>query len=170
MKGLSRNSRPKRNACSEPSKPTKLLPPSKMYGDYPPGISAFLLNQLSIQMIEQGTASAQAYAIESDRLFNVMYHRNVQGIELEKAGEQDRAIAVYEQNIVEWFDGNHPYDRLRILYTQRKEYDNAIRVCQRFVEMADTLLRLGSPRTDLRPKRDKFAQWITRLYERQSKQ
>lgn len=61
---------------------------------------------------------------------------NNKGIELEKLGEIDAAISIYEQNI----DGNcypafHSFDRLLVLYRKSKMYENEKRVCVKAIEV-----------------------------------
>jgi len=144
----------------------ELLPAQEMYGDTPAGLRAYLLEQLVIELIEQDKGDPFPYSREADRIYDIMYQRNERGINVEKVGDVEQAIDLYEQNVTDWFDGNHPYDRLRIIYTKRKQYDDAIRVCQTFVDMADALLELGSPRSDLPPKREKFVEWVQKLQKR----
>jgi tetratricopeptide (TPR) repeat protein len=96
-------------------------------------------------------------------LLDVMVDRNLNGKTLEAAGEIDKAIALYEENVSDLFDGDHPYDRLRVIYTKRKQFAEAIRVCRSFVIIADMLIEEGSGRSDLKPKRDKFISWIEKL-------
>lgn len=50
------------------------------------------------------------------------------GIDLEKEGMINEAIAVYEKAIIPQLPATHPYDRLMILYRKKKEYENEIRV------------------------------------------
>lgn len=64
-----------------------------------------------------------------------LVENNLRGIELEKAGRTDEAVALYEQNVAACFEGSHPYNRLAIIYRKRKDYDNEIRVLRRAVEM-----------------------------------
>lgn len=52
--------------------------------------------------------------------FNRQVNRNLKAIELEKAGNVKEAIKLYEMNIKENFEGNHPYDRLAIIYRRNK--------------------------------------------------
>lgn len=59
--------------------------------------------------------------------------RNLKGIQLEKQGKEEQAIALYEANVSDRIDGSHPYNRLRILYKNRGDYDNAIRVCEAYI-------------------------------------
>ena len=66
-------------------------------------------------------------------LEDTMVDRNVNGIELEKKGEIGEAIALYEANISDRFDGSHPYNRLRIIYESLNDYANAIRVCESYI-------------------------------------
>ncbi|MDA8186645.1 MAG: hypothetical protein M0T85_00695 [Dehalococcoidales bacterium] len=92
-------------------------------------------------------------------LYGVMGDRNLTGKELEKAGRIDEAIALYEANLTDCFEGTHPYERLRILYTKRKDYDNAIRVCR----MAKEILK-GSQEL-----REAWDTEIKKLEERKSR-
>ena len=73
---------------------------------------------------------------ESQKLFLI----NQNGINLEKTNHIKPAIEQYEWCVERGFDGNYPYDRLRIFYTKHRRFDDAIRVCNAFVEMADELL------------------------------
>jgi hypothetical protein len=50
------------------------------------------------------------------------------GIDLEKEGMINEAIAVYEKAIIPQLPATHPYDRLMILYRKKKDYDNEIRI------------------------------------------
>lgn len=62
--------------------------------------------------------------VETARLNNL-------GIELEKEGKIDEAIETYEKNISLGYKATHSFDRLRILYRKRKDYENMIRVIKR---------------------------------------
>ena len=99
----------------------------------------------------------------ASRLLDVMVDRNLNGKTLEAACEVDKAIALYEENVLDLFDGDHPYNRLRVIYTKRKQFAEAIRVCRIFVKIADMLIEEGSGRSDLNPKRDKFISCIEKL-------
>ena len=55
--------------------------------------------------------------------------------ELEKQGRVDEAIVLYEANLKDKSVAGHPYERLRIIYSRQKDYANAIRACQAFVEL-----------------------------------
>ena len=50
------------------------------------------------------------------------------GIDLEKEGMINEAIAVYEKAIIPQLPATHPYDRLMILYRKKRDYDNEIRI------------------------------------------
>jgi len=67
--------------------------------------------------------------------FSEMVSRNLQGIELEKSGQEENARILYEMNVEDKFDGSHPYERLRVIYTRRKDYVQAARVCQKFLSL-----------------------------------
>lgn len=99
----------------------------------------------------------------ASHLLDVMVDRNLNGKTLETKGEVDKAIALYEENVSDLFEGNYPYDRLRVIYTKRNQFAEAIRVCRTFVEITDILLKESSRHSDLKPKRDKFISWMERL-------
>lgn len=61
---------------------------------------------------------------------------NNKGIELEKNGEADAAIEVYEKNIKPGcWPARHSFDRLLVLYRKRKDYTNELRVCKAAIEL-----------------------------------
>lgn len=53
---------------------------------------------------------------------------NNRGIELEKLGQIDEAIKVYEKNISTGYLATHAYERLRIIYKRRTDPANELRV------------------------------------------
>jgi|SRR6266545_148047 len=79
------------------------------------------------------TDPAQSCA-PSSKAFSKCADRNLKGIALEKEGNVDAAIALYEANITAQFPGTHPYERLRIIYTKQKRWDDAIRVCRAYIQ------------------------------------
>jgi len=56
---------------------------------------------------------------------------NYKGIELEKKGEIEEAIKVYEKIVDQEFDGTHPYERLAIIYRKRRLLKDEIRVLEK---------------------------------------
>lgn len=90
--------------------------------------------------------------------------RNIKGTELEKEGYIDNAIEFYELNIKDGFEGNHPYDRLAIIYRKRKQYTEEIRVLERGIEVFSKLEKI-SPRMDVDPKLNKFKERLLKAQE-----
>jgi hypothetical protein len=86
--------------------------------------------------------------------FGVQVQRNLRGIELEKSGRVDDAVQLYEENIRERFEGNHPYDRLAIIYRKRKQIDDEIRVLQKAIWVFENVVHKG--RVDRLPKLKRF--------------
>jgi len=80
--------------------------------------------------------------------------RNLKGIELEKKGHTDKAIELYKQNISENFIGNHPYDRLAIIYRKRNQIDDEIRVLKKAIWVFKNIV--NKKRQDRLPKLDGF--------------
>lgn len=50
---------------------------------------------------------------------DIMVNRNLKGIKLEKKGNIEDAVKLYEQNVADEFDGTHPYNRLAIMYRKK---------------------------------------------------
>lgn len=90
-----------------------------------------------------------------DKAFSKLVNRNIKGIKYEKEGKVDLAIKLYEKNIAENFEGNHPYDRLAIIYRKKKDYQNEVRVLNKAIDVFSNLL-FTSPRSDIKPKLEKF--------------
>lgn len=65
---------------------------------------------------------------ETARLNNI-------GIAAEKAGDIDKAIEVYEQNIKIGYQADHAFTRLRIIYKQCGDFENMKRVLRRYAEV-----------------------------------
>jgi tetratricopeptide (TPR) repeat protein len=68
-------------------------------------------------------------------LLEAQTRRNLDGMELEAAGQTDQAIALYEQNVAEGFPGDWPYSRLVSVYERQGAYDQAERVLRRAIEV-----------------------------------
>jgi hypothetical protein len=83
----------------------------------------------------------------------LMHDRNIDAIALEKAGLPDAAAVLYEANIKDQFDGSHPYERLRIIYSKQGKIEDALRVCKTYIESSKT--------HDLALK-SKMADWIAK--------
>lgn len=60
--------------------------------------------------------------------------RNNRGMQQEKTGDIDGAIALYEENISDTYPATHSYDRLMVLYRRRKDYYNELRVIESAIE------------------------------------
>ena len=72
-------------------------------------------------------------AVKKWNLYNVALPEctrlNNKGIEYEKAGDIENAVAAYEQNIgIDKYPATHAYDRLLVLYDRAKDYNNERRV------------------------------------------
>jgi DNA-directed RNA polymerase subunit F len=83
--------------------------------------------------------------------------RNLRGRELEREGHVDNAVELYQANVQEGFEGNHPYDRLATIYRQRKDYALEVAVLERAVAVFEALVET-SPRSDVQPKLAKFCE------------
>jgi tetratricopeptide (TPR) repeat protein len=61
--------------------------------------------------------------------------RNLEGLELERAGRLDDALALYEQNVAEGFEGDWPYGRLVAAYERMGDLERALAVLERGIEV-----------------------------------
>jgi hypothetical protein len=86
--------------------------------------------------------------------FDTQVQRNLMGKRLEKEGGVLEAIALYEANILESFEGSFPYRRLAILYRKRKSTHEEIRVLEKAVSVYQSLI--GTGRKDIQPKLIEF--------------
>jgi len=75
-------------------------------------------------------SAAKALSDAERKLFTPLVDRNTDAIKMEKRGRIDEAIVLYEMNVQDKVRALIPYERLRVLYTRRGDYENAIRICQ----------------------------------------
>jgi hypothetical protein len=143
---------------------------SEIFPHDPPGIRAFRLRKWVVDLDDHISPEVvpymQACVEEADRIADEMAECNRRARELEQSGRIDDAVELYMQNVRHRFDGNMPYERLRVIFNRQKRYEDALQVCRAFISMADRLLRLGSPRQDLETKREHFAEWSKKLQGR----
>lgn len=92
--------------------------------------------------------------------------RNLQGIQLEKAGQIERAISLYEANVAEGFDGDHPYQRLAVLYRKSGRRADEIRVLKRAIAVFERVAKSG--RSDGQPKLERFRLRLSKLEDTQT--
>lgn len=86
--------------------------------------------------------------------FDKQFDRNLKGIQFEKEGQVVKAITLYEANITENFEGNHPYDRLAIIYRKREQIHDEIRVLEKAIWVFENIVH--KERGDRLPKLQKF--------------
>lgn len=87
------------------------------------------------------------------------YPRNEKGSELEKEGRIDEAVLQYEANVFDEFIGSYPYERLRIIYSKKKDWANAIRICQAAIDCTNPT----------ETKKKKYQDWIIKYGQRLNK-
>jgi hypothetical protein len=88
------------------------------------------------------------------KLEEIQVDRNLRGIELEKAGKIAAAVALYEENLKEGFDGSHPYTRLAVIYKKQGRIEDEVRVLQSAVAVFGKAAK--GMRQDVDPKLQKF--------------
>ena len=85
---------------------------------------------------------------------NEAIDRNLRGRDLEKQGNITDAIELYELNVAYGFEGDFPYDRLRVIYSKQRRYSDVIRVLEKAIDVFDRKVSPTSP--DRLPKLEKF--------------
>jgi len=97
----------------------------------------------------------------------IQLERNLKGKELEKIGDVDGAIKLYENNAAEGCEGNHPYDRLAIIYRRKKQYLDEIRILERAIFVFENYASPG--RGDVSPKLEKFRERLEKAKKLEEK-
>lgn len=73
---------------------------------------------------------------------------------MERHGNVEEAIKLYEENVHNNFEGNHPYDRLSIIYRKRNQMEDEIRVLEKAIMVFETFVY--KDRADRLSKLEKF--------------
>lgn len=83
-------------------------------------------------------AETERIGTEEDPLrgFEAAMERHEEAGRAEQSGDPEKAIRLYETSVAEGFVGGHPYERLASLYERRRNYEEALRVCEAFVGLA----------------------------------
>jgi len=149
----------------KPQETLILLSPEQMFSDYHAGIREYLLNRTALALMDEDFEKSIPYIKAAETIAQKQAERNSYAITIEK-NLLEGALFLYEENIAEMFIGEHPYQRLRVLYTRQKDYTNAIRVCRRYIEMANLAAAIGIDNPSSK-KQDEYQQWIEKLTSKQ---
>lgn len=87
-----------------------------------------------INELELLSAKRDEYMDAANKIQDIFVSKNLDGIQFEKDGADNKAIQLYEENIKDRLVGSHPYERLRIIYTRKKRYEDVIRVCKSYID------------------------------------
>jgi Zn-finger nucleic acid-binding protein len=118
-----------------------------------------LINRMNNSSVSAESSFGNSESAE-ERRFKIQAERNLKGRELEKNGDAEGAVLLYEENIAEGFEGNFPYERLAIIYRKKKEYSEEIRVLKRAIFVFENYASKG--RSDLIPKTEKFKERLAK--------
>ena len=118
------------------------------------------------ELYQEGYAATQAKGYQRAKLLleqslsldknpeNKVVCRNILGKVYEKLGEIEAAITLYEQNVADEFEGDFPYDRLRVIYHRQNCFADEVRVLGKAVKVFEEKAYPG--RSDRLPKLEKF--------------
>lgn len=87
-----------------------------------------------IKEMELLAAKIGEYMDAANKIQHTFVSRNLDRIQFERDGEDNKAIQLYEDNIQDRFVGSHPYERLRIISTIMKRHKDVVRVCQSYID------------------------------------
>lgn len=92
---------------------------------------------------------------------NEAIDRNLRGRNLEKQGNITTAIELYELNVAYGFEGDFPYNRLRVIYSKQRRYSDVIRVLEKAIDVFDR--KISPTRPDRLPKLEKFHKHLEKV-------
>ena len=109
------------------------------------------------KLIAKGDLGSEWQAIhdEEHRIENIIVERNLSGQKLEKQGDIEDAIRLYEQNVSDEVDTPYPYSRLAVIYRNQNRLADEVRVLEKAIEV------LGQS--------DKWDKQLAKAREKQSK-
>ncbi|MFP4344262.1 MAG: hypothetical protein ACLFU8_06195 [Anaerolineales bacterium] len=111
--------------------------PSVFWEEVADEITAGRMRVLQTQPGQNPNTPLGWYADHNLKAGDVLAERNSAATHEEKNGSLTKALRLYEACIADAFQGTHPYDRLRIIYTREKQLDDAIRVCETYLNLPD---------------------------------
>ena len=95
------------------------------------------------------------------------FENNVNGAEFEKQKDIETAIKFYEANVAARFEGNYPYDRLAIIYSKMKRYEDEKRVLEIAIDVFEH--DVYAERGDRSPKLIKFRERLAKVEQKLNK-
>ncbi|WP_202081592.1 tetratricopeptide repeat protein [Caldalkalibacillus salinus] len=114
--------------------------------------------------IKSNNESKKQNTPKKESNFDTQVDRNLKGKELESQGKIDEAKELYLQNVNEGFEGNHPYDRLAIMFRKEKAYDKEIEVLEKAINVFEK--KVNKQRADRQPKLDRFKKRLEDVKEK----
>lgn len=97
----------------------------------------------------------------TETMENKMVNNNIKGKALEKEGKIEQAIELYEFNVKNRFEGNHPYDRLAIIYHKSKQYEKECEVLEKAIDVFEN--DIPDSRPDKIKKLSKFKERLEKI-------
>jgi tetratricopeptide (TPR) repeat protein len=151
---------------TEPAYPKR---PEDAFRKYLPGIRVESLVQAAKTMADWDLR--RRYMAHCIQTFERLPEHYLEGRRLDKAGRIDEAIEFYEANASCFTIGDDMYERLRVIYQERGEYEEALRVCRAYLAMDDQYQQVVSRPLDWRSEaRQYFEKWCAKLEAKLSRQ
>lgn len=71
------------------------------------------------------------------RGYEAAVERHQQAMDADRRGDPDTAMRLYEQSVAEGFVGSHPYEALARLHERRHNHEEALRVTETYINLAE---------------------------------
>lgn len=136
--------------------------PEDAFRNYLPGIRVHLLTQ-ALKSIEDPEIR-ERYSEHQLQTFNHIVEHYLEARKLDEAGRIDEAIEFYEANVAYADISDDAYERLRTIYCERGQYEEALRVCRAYLAMDDQYQQVESYPPPWRTEaRQHFKEWCAKL-------
>lgn len=96
-------------------------------------LKAWQAQVAALEQVEQTAevkGKLRAYDLVAGDLRTELSHNLHAGRALEMAGQVDKAVVYYETAVADQLSTRFPYEHLRLIYRQRNQPDEALRICQ----------------------------------------
>jgi tetratricopeptide (TPR) repeat protein len=143
--------------------------PEDAFRKYLPGIRVHLLTK-ALKSIDDPEIR-ERYSEHRLQIFNSIAEHCLEARRLDEDGQIDEAIEFYEANVAYFDISDDAYERLRTIYCERGEYEDALRVCRAYLKMDEQYQQVERyPPAWRTEARQHFEEWCSKLEARVSQQ
>jgi len=118
-----------------------LLPAHEIFSKDKPGIRYYKILKSLPDISKQ--MPPDPYLDEMEHLLRRLNNMQKEAARLDRKGETEQAIAIYQQLVRARFDSPHPYLRLCEYYTEQNQPEKVAAVCSSFLALTQILNEMG---------------------------